>query len=47
MPGDLPPIDDLVARLEGEIPGMIPVVVETTQGERVEAGRTGSRGGRS
>ena len=42
VPGNLPPTEDLVARLDGEIPAMIPVVVETTQGERVDAGRTGS-----
>ncbi|WP_304452154.1 DUF389 domain-containing protein [Nocardiopsis sp. YSL2] len=39
---DLPPLEDLVARLDGQIPGGVPVVVETTRGQRVDAGRTGS-----
>ncbi|KOX17044.1 TIGR00341 family protein [Nocardiopsis sp. NRRL B-16309] len=39
---DLPPTDDLVARLDTRIPAGIPVVVETTRGQRVDAGQTGS-----
>ncbi|MEU3046373.1 TIGR00341 family protein [Streptomyces sp. NPDC006984] len=38
---DLPPVDGLLERLEGQIPNGIPVVVESTRGRRVEVGRVG------
>lgn len=41
-PGDVPPVEDLVAKLEGRIPNGIPVVVTTTLGQRIEAGTVGN-----
>ncbi|MFW5417787.1 DUF389 domain-containing protein [Nocardiopsis sp. CNT-189] len=41
LPGDPPPVDELVAALDGRVPDGLPVVVETAHGERIDAGRTG------
>ncbi|MCT7356705.1 DUF389 domain-containing protein [Streptomyces sp. 15-116A] len=41
IPGRLPPVHDLLARLEGQIPDGVPVVVNTMSGQRIEAGRVG------
>nr|WP_262391416.1 DUF389 domain-containing protein [Nocardiopsis sp. CNR-923] len=41
VPGDLPPKDELVDRLDGRVPKGIPVVVQTTNGERIDAGVVG------
>lgn len=40
-PGNLPPIEDLLADLEGDIPDGIPIVVDTTRGQDIDAGRVG------
>ncbi|MCH0543446.1 DUF389 domain-containing protein [Streptomyces sp. MUM 203J] len=40
-PSDLPPVDSLLADLNGQIPNGIPVVVESTRGRQVEAGTVG------
>ncbi|MFI5527702.1 DUF389 domain-containing protein [Kitasatospora sp. NPDC051853] len=40
-PAPLPPLDRLLAALEGEVPDGVPVVVTTTEGRRIEAGRVG------
>ncbi|MFI7360025.1 DUF389 domain-containing protein [Streptomyces avidinii] len=40
-PGELPPVKSLLDRLEGRIPDGIPVVVDTSRGRRVDAGRVG------
>ncbi len=40
-PGDLPPVDELVADLEGEIPNGIPIVVTTSVGQLIQAGTVG------
>ncbi len=40
-PGGLPPTDELVAGLDGQIPNGIPVVVTTTVGEQIDAGVVG------
>jgi uncharacterized hydrophobic protein (TIGR00271 family) len=40
-PGDLPPVEDLVADLKGEIPNGIPIVVTTAVGELIPAGTVG------
>ncbi len=37
-PGELPPTQDLLERLKGEIPAGIPIVVKTTEGAQIEAG---------
>ena len=41
-PGDLPPTDELVADLEGQIPNGIPVIVTTTVGQQIDAGVVGT-----
>jgi len=41
-PGGLPPTDELVADLDGQIPNGIPVVVTTTVGQQIDAGVVGS-----
>lgn len=41
-PADLPPVADLLARLEGVIPDGFPVVVASTMGRMITAGRVGS-----
>jgi len=41
-PDDIPPVDDLLADLDGQIPNGIPVVVTTTLGQRIEAGTVGT-----
>lgn len=40
-PGPLPPADDLVSRLDGQIPNGIPVALKTSLGEQIEAGVVG------
>ncbi|MEU3092228.1 DUF389 domain-containing protein, partial [Streptomyces massasporeus] len=40
-PGDLPPVQSLLDRLEGQIPDGIPVVVDTSRGQRIDAGEVG------
>ncbi|MFB6526418.1 MULTISPECIES: TIGR00341 family protein [unclassified Streptomyces] len=40
-PGDLPPVETLLADLEGQIPDGVPVVVVTNEGRKVQAGRIG------
>lgn len=40
-PGNLPPVDKLLADLEGQIPDGIPVVVDTTRGEAIDVGLVG------
>ncbi|MFB7618178.1 DUF389 domain-containing protein [Kitasatospora sp. NPDC056181] len=40
-PGDLPPIESLLADLQGQVPDGVPVVVTTTAGRRIQAGRVG------
>jgi len=40
-PGSLPPVDELVTDLEGQLPNGVDVVVTTTLGERIEAGTLG------
>ncbi|MFI0405780.1 DUF389 domain-containing protein [Actinomadura sp. 3N508] len=38
-PGGLPPVEDLLDRLHGTVPGGLSVVVETTQGRTIDAGK--------
>nr|BEK69094.1 DUF389 domain-containing protein [Kitasatospora purpeofusca] len=40
-PQDLPPVDDLLTDLAGQVPDGVPVVVVTTQGQQIQAGRVG------
>jgi hypothetical protein len=40
-PGDLPPIDGLLSSLEGHLPDGIPIVVDTTRGRQITAGKDG------
>lgn len=40
-PGDLPPVESLLDRLEGRIPDGIPVVVDASRGRRIDAGVVG------
>jgi uncharacterized membrane protein len=40
-PGDLPPLDRLLADLDGRVPDGIPVVVTSTVGQQVDAGIVG------
>ncbi|MEW2635204.1 TIGR00341 family protein [Streptomyces sp. NPDC048389] len=40
-PGDLPPVESLLDRLEGRVPDGIPVVVDTSRGRRIDAGVVG------
>lgn len=41
-PGDLPPVDELLDSLEGQVPSGLPVVVVTSLGQRIEVGTVGS-----
>lgn len=41
-PGDLPPVDELVADLEGQIPNGLPVIITTSVGQEIDAGTVGS-----
>ncbi len=41
-PGDLPPTDDLLRALDGEVPDGLAIVVDTTYGDEVDVGTTGS-----
>ncbi|GAA3799678.1 DUF389 domain-containing protein [Cellulomonas soli] len=40
-PGEIPPVDDLLASLTGTLPDGIPVVVTTSLGEQIDAGVVG------
>ncbi|MEN3585077.1 TIGR00341 family protein [Streptomyces sp. ZYX-F-203] len=40
-PGDLPPLQPLLDSLEGEVPTGIPVVVDSSRGQRVDVGTVG------
>ncbi|MFC8583726.1 TIGR00341 family protein [Streptomyces sp. NPDC057217] len=40
-PGDLPPVQSLIDRLEGRIPDGIPIVVDASRGRRIDAGKVG------
>lgn len=40
-PADLPPLNSLLAALEGKVPDGVPVAVVTTQGRQVQAGSVG------
>ncbi|WP_345700885.1 DUF389 domain-containing protein [Kitasatospora terrestris] len=40
-PADLPPVESLLAALQGQIPDGVPVVVTTTEGRQIQAGRVG------
>ncbi len=39
--GPLPPTDELLAQLEGEVPDGLPIVVQTTLGRRIQVGAVG------
>jgi len=41
-PGALPPTQELVADLDGQIPNGIPIVVTTTVGQQIDAGVVGT-----
>ncbi len=41
-PGDLPPTDELLRALDGEVPDGLAIVVDTTYGDEVDVGTTGS-----
>jgi hypothetical protein len=41
-PDDLPPTDALLRALDGQVPDGLSIVVDTTYGEEVDAGQTGS-----
>jgi uncharacterized membrane protein len=41
-PGQLPPTDGLLRALDGTVPDGLTIVVDTTYGEEIEAGTTGS-----
>ncbi|MGC9542312.1 DUF389 domain-containing protein [Streptomyces sp. UG1] len=41
VPGELPPVQSLLDRLEGRIPDGIPVVVDASRGRRIDAGEVG------
>ncbi len=40
-PGDLPPVDELVADLDGQVPNGFSIIVRTSVGEEIEAGTVG------
>lgn len=40
-PGRLPPVQSLLEELEGRIPQGIPIVVDETRGQRIDAGKVG------
>ncbi|NML53881.1 DUF389 domain-containing protein [Streptomyces sp. R302] len=40
-PGDLPPVQTLLDRLEGRVPDGIPIVVDSAQGRRIDVGTVG------
>ncbi|WP_049558642.1 DUF389 domain-containing protein [Nonomuraea sp. SBT364] len=41
-PGDLPPVSGLLDALRGRVPDGVPIVIETTQGSTIQAGRIGA-----
>lgn len=43
-PGDLPPVQDLLMMLDGQVPKGIPVVVTTSLGQNIEVGVVGGGG---
>lgn len=40
-PGDLPPVEELVADLDGQVPNGFAIIVRTDVGQRIEAGTVG------
>ncbi|WP_405440940.1 hypothetical protein OG373_27345 [Streptomyces avidinii] len=44
-PGGLPPIEDLLADLEGQVPDGLPIVVDATRGQQIIAGKVGEQPG--
>jgi uncharacterized hydrophobic protein (TIGR00271 family) len=40
-PGDVPPVEDLITSLDGQIPNGIPVIVTTQLGQEISAGTVG------
>ncbi len=40
-PGDLPPVEDLVADLDGQVPDGFSIIVRTSVGEEIKAGPVG------
>ncbi|MBA9002751.1 DUF389 domain-containing protein [Thermomonospora cellulosilytica] len=44
VPGNPPPVERLLDRLDGQVPDGVPIVVETTNGRRIDAGRVGGAG---
>lgn len=40
-PGELPPVQSLLDRLEGQVPDGIPIVVDASRGRRIDAGEVG------
>jgi uncharacterized hydrophobic protein (TIGR00271 family) len=40
-PEELPPVDALLAELKGQVPDGVPIVVATTEGRQIQAGRVG------
>ncbi|MEU3894807.1 hypothetical protein [Streptomyces sp. NPDC045251] len=40
-PNDLPPIEDLLNSSEGHLPDGIPIVVDSTRGQQITAGKVG------
>lgn len=40
-PGALPPIEDLLGDLEGQVPDGLPIVVDATRGQQIIAGKVG------
>ncbi|WP_236244782.1 TIGR00341 family protein [Streptomyces sp. CC210A] len=41
LPGDLPPVQGLLDRLDGQLPDGVPVVVDASRGRSIDAGRVG------
>ncbi|MFG2903429.1 TIGR00341 family protein [Streptomyces zaomyceticus] len=40
-PGELPPVQSLLDRLEGQVPDGIPIVVDASRGRQIDAGKVG------
>jgi uncharacterized hydrophobic protein (TIGR00271 family) len=40
-PGELPPVEELVTDLDGQVPNGFPIIVRTSVGEEIEAGTVG------
>lgn len=43
-PGDLPPTDELLRQLDGTVPDGLAIIVDTTYGEEIDVGTTGTTG---